>query len=69
MMVFILMSAFASNVRNGSEPILCISVYVTIDAMLNFGGGFDVDAKAKITGKFYSCLFIVLVVEWCTGLR
>ena len=41
--------AFASNVRIGSDPILCVGICVTIDAILNFSDDFDVDANADVT--------------------
>ena len=49
-MMFILnIYAFASNVRNGSDPILCVGICFTIDSMLNFNGDFDVDANSDVT--------------------
>ena len=43
------MSAFVSNVRNGSEPILCAYIGVSIDAMLSYERDFDVDPNADVT--------------------
>ena len=35
--------------RNGSDPILCVGICITIDAMINFNGYFDVDANTDVT--------------------
>ena len=34
---------------NGSEPILYIWICVTIDAVINFDGDFNVEANAEVT--------------------
>ena len=36
------------NVKNGFRPILCISVCISIDAMLNFDVDVDVDANVNV---------------------
>ena len=37
--------------ENGSEPILCINVYIAIDTMLNFNGDTNPNEQAFIMTK------------------